>query len=517
MRNNQTIFKTYNHNHFGFKVFLKSCLLVMIFGCFASNLISQSLNKAKLNYSFEYSLYCSNNRKTEVILTNNSDSSLLVSWNVNEKLWKNFDDLKVYIEQLKVDSITNLDKILNQAFMFVYYQTKHFPPLPNDEISNNPLLNINSIGSGVCNNRSLILVSIFQNMGYESRMVHLGGHSVAEVKSNNKWIMLDVTNGTMFYNSEQLPMSVNEIAENSTNSRIYYIENSRDLRELNSFLNAKWYIRLFETIENNSLEYLNTPDKDGDYNTFSLPAKSFIRFDIQDKAAIENEIYSFCRIDIAKGISDSINIPFVIHHIEGDGDLKIDDINSLDFDSVYLYPPGKYYVKSEGLTIVTLINNKILENAGENNIIVQCDKNYKLELNHKSRNVINSKLYQTLQNKASIEKIKAYYSFFENNPGFINENQITNFDDLKKAAYKLNFEVYNYSHREINVTKKLRILKKELKSKRKNEQDFIQIISNPSFIKIIIVGLLEYNEQSFVQQLKSIYPEHEIYTNSKKK
>jgi len=71
---------------------------------------------------------------------------------------------------------------------------------------------LNSAGYGYCDDMASALVTIWQEMGFPSRIWHLVEHAVPEVKIGEKWHMYDQDLGLYYLDDEQQVLSVEAIA-----------------------------------------------------------------------------------------------------------------------------------------------------------------------------------------------------------------------------------------------------------------------------------------------------------------
>lgn len=122
------------------------------------------------------------------------------------------EDIKQIVE---LRAKENKVPIEQAAWQFVNQLTFNNLPYTTERWQHNPQLFINSIGGGYCDDRATTLVAIWKNWFDSARVVNLGGHVVAEVKSNGKWQMFDSDKGVAYLDEDKEVCSIDELEDSA--------------------------------------------------------------------------------------------------------------------------------------------------------------------------------------------------------------------------------------------------------------------------------------------------------------
>lgn len=277
----------------------------------------------------------------------------------------------------KVKQIIELKSIKDQipieqaAWMFVSENTFNTPPYTKKAWQHHPLLFLNSIGGGYCDDISTTLVSIWENWFDSARVVNLGGHVVAEVKSNGDWKMFDADKGVAYLDENKKVCSIDEL-EDSVN----WISNPKQGYVLSDNISfkyptqrAKKFARLYASDSNN----VDATSWHSSYtevsNMFILPSNSKLEF-IKDSISLRLIVH--CN----KSTKGKLQLPFVPYKASGNivfvENGKTQIINSKN----YLFSNNKFHnnlqiVKvGEESKIEYLVNPKMSEFLEGNRLYV---------------------------------------------------------------------------------------------------------------------------------------------------
>lgn len=208
--------------HFIFTIFLiflfffkRKCTIflftlpILIF--IAIILIILNLNQKQINLkpiSNQLSLHSTDTTYSIVNVSDTLGLESIFTFSVDNKFWFHEDSLIRYIHSIPVNDTFGTRKEIIQAWKFVYSNTFHSVNFKCDNKTTDLMLN--SIGFGLCDNRTLIFCSIIETLGYKIRIIDLKDqHTFSEVY-DNKWKLLDVDYGLAFEESGYL-LSVEEL------------------------------------------------------------------------------------------------------------------------------------------------------------------------------------------------------------------------------------------------------------------------------------------------------------------
>lgn len=180
-----------------------------------------------------------------------------------------------------------------KAWRYVIENIQYAPTKFTSLDFHHPLVVLNALGYGQCDDLSTVLHFLWKEMGYESRIWDLGNHVVPEVKINNKWQMLDPSFQVFYYNKKMEIAGVEEIIQDTSlilnpfQNINYTYENdiSRSLIDSlrYSLKVANYYI---ETAHLNEY-YIKTYSIDS--LKFCIPSKASIFFPINEEILLEEK------------------------------------------------------------------------------------------------------------------------------------------------------------------------------------------------------------------------------------
>ena len=100
-----------------------------------------------------------------------------------------------------------------KAWRFLTARAYVYTPFTADFHDYDPLLFINSVGYGYCDDFANALATIWQWQGYQSRVWWLSGHVVPEVNVNGRWMMFDAMLGVYYFDHNNDIASVDELSQ----------------------------------------------------------------------------------------------------------------------------------------------------------------------------------------------------------------------------------------------------------------------------------------------------------------
>lgn len=259
------------------KLLLISILAISIF--IQSCTKKASSDKIISNYDFEYILMANDSNSKMLSIYNNADTIIDITFQLNNHFWFSKQQMISDINNLKPDTIQNMETPINKVVSFINQFSRHSNPLNiDDRILYNPFIMFNSIGSGFCNHRSAVSNLIWNEMGLKTRLIHLDGHAVSEVFTKSKWQVIDVDNGIYFSDTANTILSLNEIIKNKDKINIKYIKESTSISLIYMLLNREYFLNLFTSFENNNLDKSGFENISWDSTFLTLPQNPNLSF-----------------------------------------------------------------------------------------------------------------------------------------------------------------------------------------------------------------------------------------------
>ena len=224
---------------------------------------------------------------------------------------------KTIIKEVKERAKKKKISKIKAAWQYVIKHTYKDNPLTSESWQHEPTLFLNSIGGGLCDDLSTVLVSIWQELGYEARVILLNGHVVAEVKDKHGWHMYDPDMAVYYTDSKGRVLSVEELE----NQPEYVIEPNLEIKKgsyLNPLMNYKNKITqrvgsFYKTQEDNA----DITDWSLNYSAIQqdiqLPSKSKFKL-FQDLEQNKNLAF----VSLNKNTKGKLSVPFVPLMAEGD-------------------------------------------------------------------------------------------------------------------------------------------------------------------------------------------------------
>lgn len=230
------------------------------------------LNGYSQKYDLDTVIYLNNNSNS-ISISNDTDSIATFTLKINDVFPLSIDEILDSIKRIEVaENLTDY----KAAWKFVARATFYTKPLTENNWQHDPVLFVNSIGGGFCDDRSSILAALWERQGYETRVTFLEGHVISELFVDNHWEMYDPTL-YLYYEDNDKVMSVNELEKKSK------IIRSGKMR-------GRKFAKYYETtFDNRDITDWSLDTKTSDV-TFTLPSHSkFIltRFNDKPLAIIE--------------------------------------------------------------------------------------------------------------------------------------------------------------------------------------------------------------------------------------
>jgi len=475
------------------KIWFFAILIFVTFGCKNNNnnpdnsVVSTKLHSVGLDLKIQDTSF------TKICFANPYKTNINLIFQINHNFWFSKHQLIHDILNQDIRNIARVDEKIYKAWVFMILNTAHQPPLDlePDEL-NNPLVLFNSIGSGFCYNRAVCLAQLWSALGFRSRIIHLGGHAVPEVYDHDKWKMLDPDNGIYFTDSSGTIASVEEIAV-SANSLIIDTIMAYDFTQLlNILVNKDSFIDLFTSTKNNVTDTSGTTYFYPEQTCLSLPPFAKLEFPVHNSLADRNSSYSFCRLTVPLNYTGLINIPFIIHHIEGHGFLINDKRIIVPPKNKKPYPAGLYYLCCDSLKIYAYINPLLLNFNQTNEIqLFSFDRLFPSVSFGKNETTVSSfyKLRKN-QNRALLLQYIPYIQFFLKWPETENIN-ISNLHDLNENIYYVYKNTVKNPKNKKTLDAKINSFIQRIEKENIDKKILYNTISDAALFKLLSIAIIE--------------------------
>ena len=218
-----------------------------------------------------------------------------------------------------------------RAWRYVIEHVKLNKELGSENWQHAPIIMINSIGNGQCDDLASTLNLIWKKQGFQSRVWNLEGHVVPEVFVNNKWQMFDPSHRVYYQNAKMEVAGVRELVESPKLITAPLKKNISETENVieNVIAYSTMLAQLYATDTNNYVNDWYNYDFELKDNRFSIPAGAIMRLPmLSGKVAPllnrRTPDYSFLSVQIAPTKKAEVEVPLVLYSIEGDGRVKVD-------------------------------------------------------------------------------------------------------------------------------------------------------------------------------------------------
>ncbi|MDD3858565.1 MAG: hypothetical protein PHW83_00080 [Bacteroidales bacterium] len=465
--------------------YLRIILSILFFVMLNSTLFSQSSEGIKAR-----------NQKTlkRVVITNSKLPNTDLRLKINDNIWYSTNELQQDIKKQNYDSITGIEKGISDIFLFCIEHTTHFPISKDlkSELSN-PISYLNSCGYGVCDEKSMFLSEILNLLGYTSRIVHLGGHSVCEVMNNGNFIVLDITNSCVISDNKGNLLSL-EKAEKCNDCSMVNVTGNYELRQLLNYLDQTAYFSLYKTSKNNNTNLVSN-SKVSQFSGISLPQKSKIKIAFPDSKI--KDIFPEMEFSITyKKTKLKANIPFSIESVEGNGNIK-------NLETGQIFKPGDQNISAG---IYEISAKKIILNLNLNSSLLSSKTNdisilgeVPSEIKIKKRFAKNhAEVIRDFPSKISQLKLDNYNKLFSEFDPHIDTSTNDIFLSLLTVTNTIYLKVYNDSTKGNQFEKTLSPFINYLYNSGISTSELKMILNYPAYLKSIIIGLIEYEPEDMM-------------------
>ena len=294
-----------------------------------------------------------------IYLENNNNEAVHFQFKINNFFPLEMQDIVHTVEDNMHKNGTSIE---SEAWKYISNTTFWSTPITSENWQHNPILFLNSIGGGFCDDRASVLAQTWKNWFDSVRVIDLNGHVVSEVQIQGKWKMYDSDRRVAYLNANNDLCSVSNLEDSSQ-----FISNPTQEKVIGS--NAMFQSKNKTSIRFSKLYTSKDDNKDVTSwhlstkkltSTFILPAYSTLKIEI-DRISHQVNI-SVILTHKSKG---KLQIPFVPYSAEGIFDYQFEGISNSINDSLFYFPTNKWInsididnVKSSS-TIRYLVNPKL--------------------------------------------------------------------------------------------------------------------------------------------------------------
>ncbi len=265
-----------------------------------------------------------------VKISNKSSRIAVFNLNLNDNMF--YSNIEEIINDIKsMNGEYENEPIQKKVWIFLDNFTEHNFPLTERFWYHNPIVFINSIGFGFCDDVSMVSYYLWEEMGMKARVWGYQGHVVGEVFADNRWELYDVDKHIYYYNNNDEVAGINEIIENPEivtspiNPLIQFD------KEIPSVYTDKYYQFLANpkcysiappelTIRDFQFKFFLAPNME---MTLSGKYRDYLETTINSSTGSRERIdnYSNLKISIPGGTKASFQYPLLLHDLTGSGDL----------------------------------------------------------------------------------------------------------------------------------------------------------------------------------------------------
>ncbi|MDZ4667763.1 MAG: hypothetical protein SGJ00_07750 [bacterium] len=299
--------------------------------------------------------------------TNSKNESISSSFIVSIKKPISIQNSSKYVAQINIywdGSFYTIDSILKEiermpneykeeplerkSWRFVINHMDFYRnPLESSDI-HYPLVQLNSLGYGQCDDLATLLYFIWKAQGFNARIWGLGKHIVPEVMANGKWQMYDPAFQAYYLNDKGIPANVTELTEN--NSLILTPIKTISLKESNNiqkrvidslrysmsvcrhylspkphFVNKSYY----QTFQINDFAFQMPP-----HSTIILPISKPELLQELDWENKNRENGNYLKLILNSNSIGQLKIPLILVAVEGDVTFRTSLRNNLEYSFV---------------------------------------------------------------------------------------------------------------------------------------------------------------------------------------
>lgn len=259
-----------------------------------------------------------------VRVENRNADTVAVALALEGLLFTDRDDVLEAIERLAPEYAGEPN--YRKAWRFLTTRTYHSTPFSPFAEQHDPLLYLNSIGYGLCDDASAVLATVWRWQGYESRIWALEGHVVPEVKVDGRWLMFDADYALTYFDGSSRIASVEQLATSPG-----LITNPVSPLWPTTYSGYSAYVAsIYASRADNSAHDFRSAAEHP--LVIALPARSALTFPVD----FDDDVLSYVgdtiplvgagKIELAPRSVVDLRLPFVVLDVRGSGTVAIDSI-----------------------------------------------------------------------------------------------------------------------------------------------------------------------------------------------
>ena len=323
-------------------------------------------------------------------LENSGNTESCFSLRLNEN---NFNTEQEILEKINAmpEEFSN-EPVERKAWRFVSSIITRSRPITGERWPHTPLLMLNSIGFGQCDDFASVLSFIWKKQGFQSRVWGLEGHVVPEVFTNGKWQMYDPNLGIYYLNSKNEVAGVEELSSNAEYFNNPIVTDNIQLNDSLSFFlimrYSGWLTKKYQSRNDNKVNEWYNVSAEMKNPELCLPPGATLEFPVDYPSKIYNkgffgdkkELRSFLKITLPAEWKGQITLPFVIAFVQGKGEVELNNKPySIDEDSLNLllkkfmtFNNSLLFKRiSEKVDIYCLLNPTIFKLSGNDSMMLR--------------------------------------------------------------------------------------------------------------------------------------------------
>lgn len=243
-----------------------------------------------------------------------------LGWN-NKTIYKSARDLvESAIGELRSDADVAL-----ALWRFISSKTYHHLSFANKRWEHDPLLLVNSIGFGLCDDTASALAFMARQAGLPARVWALEGHVVPELQVNDAWQIFDADLRVYYQNENARLVGVEELATNA--SLITSPIDPLYPELLGGY--SQYYADIYSTLDDNRIEPWYDSGAPSVRGAFTLPPGAHLQFPgtwvdtIFDYLGGPVPAYTTMRMSVPYTTRQKIHMPLVLLAVRGEGTVRI--------------------------------------------------------------------------------------------------------------------------------------------------------------------------------------------------
>lgn len=244
-----------------------------------------------------------------------------------------FDNTEILYRINTMPEAYNNEPDYLKAYRFVIENIDYIPSLHSENFIHHPLILINSIGYGQCDDLASALVFIWRFLGYEARVWNLGGHVVPEIFVNGKWKMIDPSFQVYFLNDKYEIAGVEELSlhqewiSNPFQRISFFSFNNADTLILDSIRHSSMMQSYYATTADNEVSHWYDSTYFLTQMQYEIPPKAKVYFPFTHPSLVKETSWfyqdisrhQFLKIELNCEEKQTLKIPHILVAAKGKG------------------------------------------------------------------------------------------------------------------------------------------------------------------------------------------------------